>query len=92
MIFNIANKTNYTSEPVRFASTQGDSAIIFIAGDFGSGSVKVEVELGDTFYSFPELTFTETTAQRIAIPSGVRIRLKIDNVNLVSAQMYYYSE
>lgn len=53
MIFNIANKANYTSEPVRFASTKGDSTIIFIAGDFGSGNVRVEVGLGGYILLIP---------------------------------------
>lgn len=84
MNISIANKANFVSEEMVFKSTVADSLIAFIAGDFGSGAVYVEVKVGGSFHQFADLTYLLNTATNIALPSGAVFRINFVGVNDVS--------
>ncbi len=76
---------NQTSSTSSVLGPLDDSTRVFLWGDFGTGTVYVEVQMLDSSWQrFPELTFTETIARDIIVFSGANIRIVVDGTTDVN--------
>lgn len=91
--FTILNQTNFTSSAIgplrsRVTDDYPTNIRLFIWGDLGGGSVSIEVQMSDdTWQSFPELTFTENTAQDIFLFEEALVRVVITGATSASVAL-----
>lgn len=63
---------------------------VFIYGDFGGGSVTIELynKIDDVWISVPELVFTEETGQVIELYAGAVIRANVSGCTGVTVEVH----
>lgn len=84
------DKSTFVSEPTfpihsRVSDDYPCNVRMFAYGDFGGGTVTLEVKMpDDTWQSFPETTFNTTTAQSLELFEKAVVRLNFQGCTSVS--------
>lgn len=68
------NKSTFLSDPI---APRGGLRFIRIRGTFGGGTVKLLLESDGAFHEYPELVFTQSTAQAVDVPAAVQLQLQV---------------
>lgn len=86
-LLSLANAANQTS-PEKYLNFSGEDIQLFISGEFDGGVCYLEVKnFQGIFVRYPELSFSQPTAQRVTINGGNTVRLVVEGATSVTAEV-----